>query len=106
MTLSPRESQLMPLLIWSESALANVQRAYRFLAEKNLAAARRAVKAIREGVKILAVHPHVGRVIENMDEEFRDWAVDFNDSGYVVRYRFDNERVTIPAVRHQKELGF
>ena len=93
-------------LIWSEPALANIQRVYRFLAEKNLAAARRAVKAIREGVRILAVHPHVGRVIEDMDEEFRDWPVDFGDSGYVVRYRFDNDRVTILAVRHQKEVGF
>jgi plasmid stabilization system protein ParE len=79
---------------------------YRFLAEKNLAAARRSVKAIREGVRILAVYPHVGRVIEDMDEEFRDWPVDFGDSGYVVRYRFDNDRVTILAVRHQKEVGF
>lgn len=40
----------MPRLIWSEPALANIQRLYRFLAEKNLAAARRAVKAIRDGV--------------------------------------------------------
>lgn len=93
-------------LIWSEPALANIQRVYRFLEEKNLAAAKRAVKAIREGVRILAVHPHVGRVIEDMDEEFRDWPVDFGDSGYVVRYRFDNDRVTILAVRHQKEVGF
>jgi plasmid stabilization system protein ParE len=96
----------MPHLIWSESALANAQRVYRFLAGKNLAAATRAVKAIRDGVKILADHPHVGRVIEDMDETFRDWPVDFGDSGYVVRYRFDNERVTILAVRHQKEVGF
>ncbi len=96
----------MPHLIWSESALANVQRVYRFLAEKILAAATRAVKAIRDGVKILADYPHVGRVIEGMDETFRDWPVEFGDSGYVVRYRFDNERVTILAVRHQNEVGF
>lgn len=96
----------MSRLIWSEPALANIQRLYRFLAEKNLAAARRAVKAIRDGVKILVLHPQVGRVVEDMDEAFRDWPVDSGDSGYVVRYRFDGELVTILAVRHQKEAGF
>ena len=96
----------MPRLIWSEPALTNVQRLYRFLAEKNLAAARRAVGTIRDGVKILAQHPQAGRVADDMDEAFRDWPVDFGDSGYVVRYRFDGERVTILAVRHQKEAGF
>jgi len=95
----------VPRLIWSEPALANVQRLYRFLADKNLAAAKRAVKAVREGVKILSVHPQVGRVVEDLDEAFRDWPVDFGDSGYLVRYRFDGELVTILAVRHQKEAG-
>ena len=96
----------MPRLIWSEAALANVQRLYRFLAEKNLAAAKRAVKVIRDGVRVLAVHPQVGRMVEDMDEAFRDWPVDFGDSGYMVRYRFDGELVTILAVRHQKGAGF
>lgn len=96
----------MPSLVWSEPALASVQRLYRFLAGKNVAAARRAVKAIREGVSILAAHPQVGRVVEDMDAAFRDWPVDFGDSGYVVRYRFSGAEVTILAVRHQKEAGF
>lgn len=96
----------MPRLIWSEPALANVQRLYRFLAEKSPGAATRAVKAIRDGVKILSQHPQVGRVVDEMDEEFRDWPVDFGDSGYLVRYRFDGASVIILAVRHQKESGF
>lgn len=96
----------MPRLIWSEPALDSVRRLYGFLAEKNLAAARRAVKAIRAGVKILAQHPQVGRVVDELDETFRDWPVNFGDSGYVVRYRFDGELVTILVVRHQREAGF
>jgi plasmid stabilization system protein ParE len=28
------------------------------------------------------------------------------DSGYVARYRFDKDEVTILAVRHQKEVGY
>ncbi len=96
----------MPRIVWSDTALRGVQRNYRFLAAKNAAAARRAVKAIRDGVKILAEHPRIGRPIADMDEAFRDWIIDFGDSGYVVRYRIENDSVMILAVRHQKEAGF
>ncbi len=78
----------------------------RFLAPKNIAAARRAVKAIRDSVKVLAEHPRIGRPVVDMDEAFRDWVIDFGDSGYVVRYRIENDGVIILAVRHQKEAGF
>ena len=96
----------MSRLIWSEPALARVQRLYRFLAAKNPAAAQRAVRAIREGVSILAAHPQVGRIVEDMDEAFRDWPIHFGDSGYVVRYRLDGDQVTILTVRHQREAAF
>jgi plasmid stabilization system protein ParE len=41
-----------------------------------------------------------------MDDEFRDWIIDFGDSGYVVRYRVGQQSVAVLAVRHQKEVGF
>ena len=96
----------MPRLIWTPSALRDVQRLYRFLVVKNPDAARRAVKAIRQGVKVLEQQPKVGRPVEEMDNEYRDWIIDFGDSGYVVRYRIDSELVVILAVRHQKEVGW
>jgi plasmid stabilization system protein ParE len=55
----------MSRLIWSPNALQDVQRVYRFLALKNLDAARRAVKAIRAGVKVLQQQqPGMGRPVE------------------------------------------
>ncbi|MEA1053662.1 type II toxin-antitoxin system RelE/ParE family toxin [Lamprobacter modestohalophilus] len=96
----------MPQLIWSPEALLDVQRLYRFLAHQNPDAAKRAVKAIREGVRLLAQQPGVGRPVEYMEDPFRDWIIDFGDSGYVARYRIDRQSVTILAVRHQKEVGF
>ena len=96
----------MSRLIWSPSALRDVQRLYRFLAPKNLDAAKRAVAAIRQGVKVLEQQPGVGRPVDDMDDEFRDWIIDFGESGYVARYRVDPQSVTILAVRHQKEVGF
>jgi plasmid stabilization system protein ParE len=96
----------MPRLIWTPSALLDVQRLCRFWVVKNPDAARRAVKAIRQGFKVLEQQPKVGRPVEDMDNEYRDWIIDFGDSGYVVRYRIESEFVIILAVRHQKEVGY
>jgi plasmid stabilization system protein ParE len=95
----------VPRLIWTPLALIDLQRLYRFLAPKNPDAARRAVKALRAGVKILAHQPGIGRPVEDMDPEFREWLIDFGDSGYAILYRFDGGMVAILAVRHQKEAG-
>jgi len=94
----------MPRLIWSRSTLLDVQRLYRFLSEKNVEAAKRAVKTIREGAKVLADHPEIGRSAESMEPEFREWLIDFGDSGYVALYRYDGQVSVIVAVRHQKEV--
>jgi plasmid stabilization system protein ParE len=95
----------MSRLIWSPAALLDVQRLYRFLAPKNIDAAKRAVTAIRQGVRVLGQQPGIGRPIDEMPDEFREWIIDFGDSGYVARYRFDSSVVTILTVRHQKEVG-
>ncbi len=96
----------MPRLIWSPQALLDVQRLYRFLAVKNTDAAKRAVKAIREGVKILAAQPGLGRPAEDMEPEYREWLIDFGDSGYIALYHYDEKTAVIVAVRHQKEVGY
>lgn len=95
----------MPRLIWSPSALTDVQRLYRFLVIKDQEAARRAIKTLRAGVTILAHQPEAGRPVEDMDPVFREWPIDFGNSGYVALYRFDGETAIILAVRHQKEAG-
>lgn len=93
-------------MIWSPAALHDVQRVYRFLAEKSSDAARRAVKAIRAGVKIIGRHPEIGRPAEEMNPEYREWLINFGGSGYIALYRYDGNTVVILAVRHQKEAGY
>ena len=83
-----------------------MQRLHRFLAVKNIAATTRAIKSVRQGVKVLGYQTGIGRTFEDIPEEFREWLIDFGNSGYVARYRFDGETVTILAVRHQKEAGY
>lgn len=96
----------MPRLIWSPQSLLDVQRLYQFLGSKNRDAAKRAVVALREGVNVLALQPHIGRPVEDMPDEFRERIIDFGDSGYVVRYRCAVDEVVILAVRHQREAGY
>lgn len=96
----------MPRLIWAPPALLDVQRLYRFMANQNAEAASKAVKAIREGVKVLTLQPGIGRPTVDMAPEYREWLIDFGHSGYVTLYRYEGDSVTILAVRHQKEVGY
>ncbi len=96
----------MSRLIWTPSALLDVQRSYRFLATRNANAARQAIKAIRASVKIIARHAEIGRPAQDLDPEYREWPIGFGDSGYGVLFRHAPELVTVLAVRHQKEIGF
>lgn len=96
----------MPQLIWSPEALQGVRRCHRFLAEKNPDAASRAVRAIREGMQIVASHPGVGRPADKMDPAFREWLIPFGESGYAVLYRVDGDEAMVLAVRHQREAGY
>ena len=96
----------MPRLVWSASALRDVQRLYRFLNEKNKDAATRAVNTIRNGVKTIARQPGIGRPAEDMEPDYREWPIEFGESGYVVLYRYHKQTAVILAVRHQREAGY
>jgi len=96
----------MSRLLWSPAALQDIQRLYRFLADINLDAAKRAIKAIREAVQILSAHPEAGRPAEEMEAEYRELLISFGSSGYVALYRHDGETTMMLAIRHQKEAGY
>ena len=96
----------MARVIWTPPALHDVRRLHRFLAPKNPDAARRAVRTIRQGVKALATHPEIGRPVDEMQPEFREWFVPFGQSGYLTLYRYDGKTVAILAVRHGREAGY
>ena len=96
----------MPRLIWSPHALRDTARLHAFLKPKNPGAATRAIKAIREGVRLLSDHPQAGRPIDDMPTAFREWPIDFGHGGYIALYRYDGGDVVILAVRHTSEAGY
>jgi plasmid stabilization system protein ParE len=96
----------MPRLIWSHAALLDVARFRAFLAPKSREAAKRAVKAIRQGIRALGKHPGSGRPVEELPLEFREWVIDFGHGASVVLYHYDGKQVVILAVRHGREASY
>jgi len=93
----------MPRLIWSDNARRDMDRLHGFLELKNKKAAKRAVSAIRIGLKVLEKDPELGRIVDGSRPEYRERVVEFGKRAYVALYRCDNTRVTILAIRHGRE---
>lgn len=96
----------MPRLRWSQSALRDITRLYDFLSPKSREAARRAIKAIREGTKLLRTNPEIGRPVDELPPEFREWIIEFGQGGYLVLYRYDGKEVVLLAIRQGRESGY
>jgi plasmid stabilization system protein ParE len=98
----------MPHLRWSENALRDLIRLYDFLSSKSRDAARRAIKAIRQGAKLLSANPQIGRPVDELPPEFREWIIEFGQGAYVLLYRYDakTKEVVLLAVRHGREAGY
>lgn len=96
----------MPRLIWSPASLADIHRLYQFLAAKDIETAKLAAQAIRQEANILKKQPQIGRPMTSMDTEYREWLIDFGNSGYVLLYHFDGTTALVLRVRHQKEAGY
>lgn len=95
----------MAKVVYSENALANLERAFEFLAEQNPDAAANAAVAIREATEMLARHPLIGRRAEG---ELRELVISYGKTGYVALYRFipARDQIRILAIRHQRELDY
>lgn len=94
----------MPQVRLSARAQSDISRLRAFLLEKDLAAAKRAVLAIREALMPLK-HSHMsGRLVEDHDG-LRELVIDFGSTGYLALYRFEPsfDVVTILAIKHQRE---
>ena len=96
----------MPQVRCAPKAIRDLQRLREFLRPLNPASAKRASERIRNSLQVLGHQPHIGRPIEELPDEFREWVIEFGDNGYLVRYRIDADSVTILSMRRQKEAGY
>jgi plasmid stabilization system protein ParE len=90
---------------YAANALANLERAFEFMAGKDPASAAHAVAAIREAVEALGRHPLIGRVQEG---DLRELVISYGRTGYIALYRFLPQRneVRVLALRHQRDLDY
>lgn len=95
----------MAQIIYSERALADIERAFEFLAEQDPDSATSAAAAIRHGVEVLGGHPLIGRTLVG---GLRELVISFGKTGYVALYGFFPERaeIWILGIRHQRELDY
>jgi len=92
-------------IVYSPNAIANIERAFEYLAEKDPRSALAAASAISTAVEVLARHPLIGRPVEG---ELRELVISFGRTGYVALYRFvpSEDRIRVLAIRHQRELDY
>jgi plasmid stabilization system protein ParE len=92
-------------VVYSDNALANLERAFEFLAQHDPAAAVLAAEAIRDAVDTLSRHPLIGRALQ---QGLRELVISFGKTGYVALYRFLPQRgeIRVLALRHQRELDY
>jgi plasmid stabilization system protein ParE len=89
---------------YTETARLDLIRLYRFLLQKDVNAARRALDAIRKAADILKSFPFTCRKADPDQPLLRELIISFGSSGYVALFKIDdNKTVTIVAIRHQRE---
>lgn len=95
----------MAKLIYSDRAVADLERLTDFLIKIDTSSALETVELIEEAVNLLMRHPLVGRPVEH---ELRELVISRGHSGYVALYSIEEgqDAVLILAIRHQREAGY
>jgi plasmid stabilization system protein ParE len=95
------------LIRFTREAKEDLIRLFNFLAERDLAAARRARRAIVRGIDFLTEFPWSCRKAIADNPFVRELVIPFGGAGYVTLFEIDDKgSVTILAIRHQREDDF
>ena len=96
----------MARLIYTEDALADLDRLADFLLANEPVAAAETASLIEEAVQVLRNHPLIGR---DAEDGMRELMVSRGRTGYVVMYSIEQaaeDVVLVLAIRHQRECGY
>ena len=95
----------MARIIFSQIALADLEKLTDFLIEADPLAAADTVDLIDEAIAVLKRHPLIGR---QADSELRELIISRGKTGYVALYSYevDQDAILILAIRHQREAGY
>ena len=89
---------------YTAGARRDLLRLYTYLLDRDIAAATRALEALRKSAEVLQEFPFTCRKVIKHNPFLRELIVPFGSAGYVVLFEVDDaSTVTILAVRHQRE---
>ena len=94
---------------FTPDAEADLLRLFDFLVEQDLAAAERAAAAVAKAIELLELFPFSCRKALGGDGNpfLRELIIPFGGAGYVPLFQIDDRRrLTILAVRHQREEDY
>ena len=89
-------------VVWSGSALADLERFAAFLHERHPALARRIAPEIVKRARMIADYPEIGRVIDPAGT-YRELGMPALNAIYVLRYSIRQDHVRILRVFHSRE---
>jgi len=92
-------------VVYSRNAIANLERAFDFLATNDPEVAVAAAQSIQSAIEALVRHPLIGRSVAG---SLRELVISFGRTGYVALYRFvpARDQIRVLALRHQRELDY
>jgi plasmid stabilization system protein ParE len=95
----------VPAVEYSARALADLERLTEFLVAVHPGHASGTAVLILDALDLLRSHPLVGRPAP---QGLRELVISRGRTGYVALYTYDEarERITVHAIRHQREAGY
>jgi len=92
-------------LVLSPAAFKDIDRLTDFLLESDPVAAGDTAPLLISGLRVLQLHPLIGRPVES---GYRELVISRGDTGYVALYKFDieDDLVLVLTLRHQREAGY
>lgn len=95
----------MTRLVLSPAAFKDIDRLTDFLLESDPVAAVDTAPLLISGLRVLQLHPLIGRPVES---GYRELVISRGDTGYVALYKFDigDDLVLVLTLRHQRDAGY
>ena len=92
---------------FTPEAEQDLLRLYDVLPERDVAAAERALEAIKDAVELLSFSPFSCRKALPENPFLREFIIPFASAGYAALFEIESDRtVNILAVRHQREEDY
>lgn len=95
------------MIIFSDGALADLEKIFDFNAARDSATALDHLDKIQSAVTVLEAHPEIGRRVA-AGSSLRELVISRGQAGYIALYEYSPaaNRIRILAVRHQREAGY